>query len=153
MMKDKIDTRALENLLKAVKKPPVARLGVLGKKNSRDDSSSNASIGAQHEFGEFGLPIRSWLRKPIIDHLQKYLEKADVFTEDMAREILKKGSLSPWVAKLGILGEAIILEGFATEGFGQWIPSRMEYKKVHLTLTESTQLRNSVSSEVASGGY
>lgn len=157
----------LKQLLKIFKSAPKARVGVLGATTGRksegmsfeevkalekrfkaEDVQTNASIGAKHEFGEDGLPVRSWLRMPLATKMQKYLDKADSFTPDVAKEVLKGGSMAPWVAKLGILAESVIKDAFATGGFGQWKPSNMEYKKNHQTLVETQQLRDSIISEV-----
>ncbi len=137
----------LANLIKSLKTNPQARVGVLGSKNARKDGTSNAEIGAKHEFGEEGLPIRSFLRVPITEKMQKTLDKAD-FGEEIIKEIIKEASLVPIVKKIGVLGEGIVLFGFETGGYGKWKPANMEFKKTKQTLVESEQLRDSITSDV-----
>lgn len=149
------NAKGLKQLLKALKdKMPVARVGVLSSKDSRAavtkgySGETNAEIGAKHEFGTDGMPVRSFLRVPIAEHLQQYLEKAGAFDEDAVKRVIAEGSLVPWVEKVGLVGEDIVQEAFDTGGFGQWKPSNMKYKHNQQTLVETTQLRKSIASEV-----
>lgn len=139
----------LMKMIKALKQVPQAKVGILGDKNARSkDKLTNAQIGAKHEFGEDGMPIRSFLRFPISTYLQKYLDNSGAFNKDTLSEVIKLGTIKPWVQKIAITAESIVQEAFATGGFGQWKPSHMEDKKVHLTLVETQQLRNSITSRV-----
>lgn len=147
----KID--GLEKILKALKgKPPIARVGILGKSAAREGGGiNNATIGAAHEFGTSNLPIRSFLRVPIADNLQKQLEKSGAFKEDALKDVLKQKTLKPWVDKMAIVAEGIVTDAFDTGGFGKWPalnPATMERKKVKMILVESQQLRDSITSEV-----
>ncbi len=144
------NTAGLDKLLKAMKGPiPEAKVGILGGGARSGGDTTNAEIGKKHEFGDEGMPIRSFLRVPISENMQKYLDKAGAFDESVAKEIIKKGSFLEFVRKIGIIGEAIVADAFATSGFGRWKSSDMRYKKNKQTLVESTQLRNSISSEVS----
>lgn len=146
-----LNSKNLQGLLRTLKaKMPTAQVGVLGEKNKRANDGSNASIGAKHEFGDpaEGLPIRSWLRQPLIDQYQKFLNRAGAFKEDSLKEVMRTKSLVDFTKKLGIVAEAVIAEGFNTGGFGKWKPSQMQFKKNHQTLVETQQLRNSVISRV-----
>lgn len=140
----------MKALIKAFKSPPHVRLGILGKQGLRKgvDGPTNAEIGAAHEFGTTTLPIRSFLRMPITEKLKSELEQSGAFDKDTLKEVIQSGSIEAWMKKVGIVGEAIIQEAFATGGFGQWKPSDMSEKKNHQTLVESQQLRNSITSEV-----
>jgi hypothetical protein len=146
----------LKQLLKALESSKInrARVGVLGDKTARTSESSdqgnktNAEIGAKHEFGDDEVPIRSFLRVPISEKMQSFLEDSNAFNKEALAEVIKSGSIEEWLKKLGILGEQIVAEAFATGGFGQWPPSNMKYKKNHQTLIETQQLRNSVTSDV-----
>lgn len=142
--------RGMKALIKACKNPGHVRLGILGKQGLRKemDGPTNAEIGAAHEFGTERLPIRSFLRMPITEHLKARLEQSGAFDKDTLKEVVREGSIDAWLAKVGIVGEAIVQEAFATGGFGQWKPSDMSDKKVHQTLVETQQLRNSITSEV-----
>lgn len=146
-----VNTKGLDQFLKLLKvKPPVARVGILGDKNLRTSEGvkSNAEIGARHEFGSGKLPIRSFLRAPISDKMQSYLESSNAFDPQALSKVIKTGSLLEWTRKLGILAESIVSDAFATGGFGKWKPSNMARKKVHQTLVETNQLRESITSEV-----
>ena len=127
-------------------KIPYVKVGILGDKTDRKGGAkTNAEIGARHEFGEEG---RSFLRMPLIEEFQKYLDKAKVFDEETLIKVIEDGKLNEWITKIGIVAEQVIGDAFATGGFGRWKPSNMKYKKVHQTLVETTQLRDSITSEV-----
>lgn len=148
--------KVLQDLLKAFSgKLPQAKVGILGDDNARNRGGSNASIGAKHEFGlmtkisgrDVKLPIRSFLRVPIIENFQKYLEQSGM-NEKTIKEIQQAKSIVPFVKRLGILAERIVFDAFTSDGFGKWKPSNMKFKKNHMTLIETSQLMNSVNSEV-----
>lgn len=146
-----LNDKKLKDLIRAmVKDSPVARVGILGTTNARTEAGkeTNASIGAKHEFGEEGMPVRSFLRMPLTTQLQKHLDDSGLFTDAAFKEVLKQKSLLPWVKIFAVVAEGVVAEAFATGGFGQWRKSNMTNKKVHMTLIESTQLRNSITSEV-----
>ena len=128
---------------------PYAKVGVLGDKTSRKSGEkTNAEIGLRHEFGEDGMPERSFLRMPLVEYLQKYIDKSGQFSEEVLHKVIDDGKITEWVRKIGVIGEQVIAEAFESGGFGKWKPSRMKYKKVHQTLVETTQLRDSITSEV-----
>jgi hypothetical protein len=146
-----LKTEGLDKLLKALKKkPPFAQVGVLGDKNARSGPvNSNATVGAAHEFGTTKSSQRSFLRIPITDNLQRYMERAgEPFWKAALKDILKQGSLFEWAKKLGLIGETIVGDAFDSGGFGKWKPSNMDKKKVQQTLVETQQLRNSITSRV-----
>lgn len=142
--------RGLKALLKAFSNPPHVRLGVLGEKGARTEAKgpTNAEVGAAHEFGTSRLPIRSFLRMPITQKMGSELEQSGAFDDATVKEVIRAGSIAAWLKKVGIVGEKIVQEAFATGGFGQWKPSNMKRKKNHQTLVETQQLRNSITSEV-----
>jgi hypothetical protein len=145
-----INTRGLDQFIKALKgKQPKLSIGILGDKNARSNSKqTNAQIGAKHEYGLDGAPMRSFLRMPLTNYLQKYLDDSQLFDKNAFAEVLKQGSIAPWLILIGHVAESVVQEAFSTGGFGQWKPSDMEHKKVHLTLVETQQLRNSITSQV-----
>lgn len=151
---NEFNSRGLDQILKAMKGKAVnAKIGILGQGNVRSpdsakSSTSNATVGAAHEFGTTMLPQRSFLRMPIAEKLPKRLEESGAFTLDALKEVIKEGSFEPYVEKMAIAGVAVVLEAFDTGGFGQWKPSNMDYKKVKQTLVETHQLRDSISYEV-----
>ncbi len=61
---------------------------------------------------------------------------------------VQHSELNLLVKKVAVVAEGIVAEAFDTGGFGQWPPSDMTHKKVHQTLVETQQLRNSITSEV-----
>ena len=144
-----LNTENLDRFIKSLKNLPSGSIGVLGSKDLRSGNvGSNASIGAKHEMGADGMIQRSWLREPIIDHLNEFLEKSGAFTPVVLKEVIKSGSIKAWMTRVMIVAESVIAEGFASGGFGKWRPSNMNLKKNKQTLVETQQLRNSVTSEV-----
>jgi hypothetical protein len=153
-MSDKLElnTEGLDKLIKALEKKNIksGRIGVLGSKNNRSDDgeSTNAEIGAKHEFGLDGHVQRSFLRMPLVEKYRSRLEDSNAFDEDTQKEVIKAGDIEIWWKKLLTVAETVIAEAFDTGGFGMWKPSNMSLKKNHQTLVETQQLRDSISSEV-----
>lgn len=144
-----LEDKRLKQLIKAFSgKMPTARVGVLGAKNARSDFSTNATIGAKHEFGSGGSPKRSFLRVPISELLKGRLEKAGLFDERALMDVIKTGSILVWVKKIAVVALDISLGAFASGGYGKWKPSNMARKKVKMTLVETQQLRNSITEDV-----
>lgn len=139
----------LKNLIKALGKEEISgRIGILGDSQGRDGEKTNAEIGLKHEYGDNETPQRSFLRLPLIENLQLYLNSAGAFEKDTIKAVLKTGSASTWLKKVMATAERVVADGFDTGGFGKWKPSNMKYKKNHQTLVETQQLRNSIISEV-----
>lgn len=150
-----LDIKKLEKFLKTLKLSPARlKVGILGSHAARKDGSgkTNAEIGACHEFGTTTLPVRSFLRLPISAMLDKGLQKSGAFTRDTQQQVMQQGTVVPWLKKVGVVAEGIVAEAFQTGGFGTWVPSNMAHKRVAMTLVETQQLRNSISSEVVEGG-
>lgn len=145
-----ISTKNLDQMMRALKGPiPTVRIGVLGKQNGRSNSNkTNAEIGVKHEFGLEGMPVRSFLRVPISDNLQKYLDQAGLNNRQVFLQTVRQGSFIVLLQKIGVVAESIVSDAFDTSGFGKWKTSNMARKKVKQTLVETQQLRNSISSEV-----
>jgi hypothetical protein len=115
--------------------------------------AGNATVGAAHEFGSLmtGLPKRSFLREPLINHLQKELDKKGAFSQAEQAEILKEKSLVPWTKKVGVIAEEVVKAAFDTNGYGTWAPvtaATAARKTTKDTLVETTQLRDSIISDV-----
>lgn len=166
------NTKGLDQLLKAMKKNMNrARVGVLGQKATRNavpsggrslnakngptakdtlNAANNASLGAIHEFGTSKMPMRSFLRVPIADNLQKRLDNAGAFTEEEMKEVIRQGSFTPWLEKLAIIGEGIVQDAFDSGGFGKWPAWKTKgySNNTGQILVDTQQLRNSISSEV-----
>lgn len=144
------NTDGLDKLLKALKKPPSIKVGILGSKDSRSGKeNSNATVGAAHEFGTTKLPQRSFLRVPLTDNLSSYLEKAGLLDKKVIDDAIKTGSITKLLKQIAIVAETIVLDAFDSTGFGKWKPSNMTKKKNAQTLVETQQLRNSITSEVS----
>lgn len=162
-----LEITGLNKLLKALgrKDQPYARVGILGEKAAKPHYaqvepgetgpkkiSTNAEIGAAHEYGApaRGLPQRSFLRVPIADNLQKYMEKSGAFDFDAISHVLKEGTVMPWLKKVAIIAEGIVIEAFDTAGFGKWKAWKTPgyTNNANQILVDTTQLRSSITSEV-----
>jgi len=141
-------TDGLDKLIKATgNETPVGRVGILRKAARSDSSLTNADIGIKHEFGEEGMPIRSFLRVPITDNLMSYLKDAKV-DEQVMMKVVEEEGLAALVEKITITAQKIVLDAFDNGGFGKWPPSNMKNKKNKQTLVETQQLRNSIEWDV-----
>lgn len=160
--------QGLEKFFQMLKdKMPYAKVGILGNSEARINvdtetgeilgNATNAEIGLKHEFGgttvlpngvSFDLPQRSFLRVPIIENFQKFINQHGAFDRVTFRSIIKEGNFTKWLVKIGTVGEYVVQDAFETGGDGAWPVSNMAYKNNHQTLVESQQLRNSIWSEV-----
>lgn len=148
----KLDMRALEKLIKNLEKSYFVRVGVLGDGSGRSvppgaeekiTDKTNAEIGLIHEEGLGNNPIRSWLRMPLETVLPRRFKK--LVALGTFKELLQSDDGAKiFFNQIGELARDTILEAFKTGGFGTWAPSNMKRKKVHQTLVETQQLRDSV---------
>lgn len=146
-MKMKLDMTKLKNLQAALTNAPVTKVGIIGSKASRQ-GFNNAEIGMRHEFG-VGVPKRSFLRAPIIDQLQAKLDQAGFDGQTVFDDASQTGDLSQLVKEIGFVGEMVVGEGFQTGGFGKWEKHADGYvNNTGMILVDTTQLRDSISSEV-----
>lgn len=168
-----LKTHGLDQILKALKKPlPVARVGIYNDKNQRSEGKTkltfsevqkltkphkanaptNAEIGAIHEYGSpaRGIPPRSFLRAPIAAHLDKELKSAGAFDKEVLNKVIRDGSLEPWMKKIAVVAEKIVINAFNTGGYGAWPAwKNPNYSNnTDMILVDSTQLRDSIGSEV-----
>lgn len=144
--------KGLEQLNVNLKQQLAVKVGVLGAKTNRTDGkTTNASIGALHEFGSFSnnLPARSWLKMPLEYKQEQIISKA---AQVISNDILKQNGITMIFGKVGAICEAAIFEAFETGGFGQWqsltvntVRTKNGNDKI---LIDTAQLKNSVSSEV-----
>lgn len=150
-MNDTIEYKdlGLSALVKAFSgRVPTARVGILGSSTNRDGKLNNATVGSFHEFGTSTLPVRSFLRVPILEHFRRYLLKSHAFTPEKLKQIVQSKSARPWVEMIGVIAETVVMDAFNTGGFGRWKPSNMSFKKNHQTLVETQQLRDAITSDV-----
>lgn len=157
-----INLTGLDAIAKAFKgKLPIIRVGILGNDarsmqvqgkdgNFTTQVSSNATIGAAHEFGTSTMPQRSFLRMPLQTKLDKAIEKSDMKKTEYLNEVIKTKSIRVFMGKIAVLAKAVIKEAFLTGGFGKWA----KWKNPKYTnntgqiLVNTQQLRDSISSEV-----
>lgn len=150
----KLDTKKLDQLIAAMKGAlPNVRVGVLGEKAMRGDgkgSQTNATIGAIHEFGGSKMPMRSFLRVPISENLQKRMESSGAFDKDTLAKVIKDKSIRQWLNIMGKLAQMIVTEAFDTGGFGKWPAWKTPgYKNEGGRLLQDTgELRESITYEV-----
>ena len=165
MGEQRLNLDGLDQLLKALKdrSKPFIRIGILGanattphitKNEDGTDKvgSTNAQIGAAHEYGTERLPQRSFLRVPLKKHLNKSLEASGALDKRTFENVIKEGSIIPWLTKVSIVAEGCVASAFNTADDGTWPESNMDKKKNHQTLVETQQLRNSITSEIKRGG-
>ena len=148
---DEINDKVMRKLIATfAKAAPVVKVGILGDKNARSSGkATNASIGMDHEFGLDGHPQRSFLRVPISENLQKYLDKSGAFGEDVLKQVIANGDIVKWMFSVGITAETIVKDAFASNGFGQWAPHAPGYENnTGQVLVDTQQLRDSITSEV-----
>lgn len=157
-----LNTKALDDLIRVFKgEMPVARVGILGQGNARTMqvqnasgkfdtvTSSNAEIGAAHEYGTSKMPQRSFLRMPLMEKLNGEIEKSGGYKDETIKEVIRNRSIKPYMQKIAALAEAIVLDAFNTNGFGKWAPHKPGYtNNTGQILVDTQQLHNSISSEV-----
>jgi hypothetical protein len=167
-----LETRGLDQLIKAFKTNlSRARVGILGAKTTRNDVkttggksvnarggrvktkfeiSTNAAVGALHEFGTDKMPMRSFLRMPISDQLQKRMEASGSFDKEKLRQVIKQGTMETWLKEIAVIAEGIVSDAFETGGFGKWAAWKTPgYKnQANQLLVDTQQLRDSITSEV-----
>lgn len=154
-----LNVKGLDQLLKALKaKPPTARVGVLAETVNRKsepgqkNTPNNAEVGAAHEYGApgRGLPQRSFLRVPITDNLDKRLSQEGMLSKQTLADVIKTGSVLPWVKKVTSIAKGIVTEAFETGGFGKW----PQWEDSHYSnnagqlLVDTKQLRDSIVMDV-----
>ena len=76
-----------------------------------------------------------------------------MFTQDELLEVVKEGTMLPWLKKLAVIGEKIVLEAFATGGDGKWPKWKTKGYKNNTgqILVDTTQLRDSITSDIKNG--
>ena len=146
-----MDVRNLDKILKALKQKASIKIGILGDTARSGSSTTNATVGAAHEFGTSTLPKRSFLRMPLTEHLGPALESSQAFDKDTLKKVLASANILPWLTKIAVIAQGVVLEAFDSGGFGQWKPSQMDHKKNQQTLVETGQLRNSITYIVKEG--
>lgn len=149
-----INVKGLDQLVKALKaRPPITRVGILGGDNAREGGGpTNSEVGAAHEFGApaRGIPQRSFLRVPISENLEKYMKESGAFKKEVFKNVIKDGSVKPWMETVAANAETVVKDAFDTGGFGKW-PAWKDPGYVNnsnMLLVDTGQLRKSITSEV-----
>lgn len=173
----KLEMKGLEALQKALKQGiPTIRVGILGdsgklnrynkvtktgraSKGSHVTASSNATVGAYHEYIGVGKAKtkRSFLRMPLIEKFEERLKRAGLASGGRAakaamNKVIKDKSFLPLMSWVAIVAYDTVMEAFKTGGFGMWKPSNMKRKKVQQTLVETQQLRRSITWKLITQG-
>lgn len=152
-----IQLDGLEKLAKAFKTLPEGRIGILqdsphGQKGTGKKTPTVGEVGAAHEFGApaRGLPMRSFLRIPLTENLNKYVKKDGLINKADLEEVVKKGSAIPWLKKVMVSAENVVQDAFDSKGFGKWKPwKNPNYENnTGQILVDTQQLRDSITSEV-----
>lgn len=152
--KVKLNTKILEKLQAELDngKGSRVKVGVLASRAERPDNTelNNADIGAVHELGsqEGNIPRRSFLEMPITTKFPANLKT--VKKAKLIKLIIEKG-LGEGLKVLGVLGEQVVDDAFATRGFGTWAPNSeatKERKGSDSPLIDKAFLRKSITSKV-----
>ncbi len=146
-----INLKGLDQLLKALKSSaiPKIEIGVLGEKDSREDGGSNATIGAAHEFGTSTMVRRSFLRVPLETKLNKELKNSGLSDKDTLKAVIASGTVIPWLEKVALSAEAVVLDAFDNSGPGWAAWKNKNYENnTGMILTDTQQLRDSIGTRV-----
>lgn len=149
----KLENQKLLTLIKIIKENKLkVRVGIIGESAMRPDRLNNATVGAFHEFGTSKMPMRSFLRMPLATKMDEYIQNVkNIFGTKVINAVYEERSMEPLLKRVGIVAERVVEDAFATEGFGSWAPLSpwtVEHKKNMQILTETGQLRKSITSEV-----
>ena len=149
--------KGLEQIAKSLRtsKIPKIKVGIIGNSAARSGGkTSNATIGAIQEFGTSTIPMRSFLRVPLAEELPKRLQASGAFDKHSLDETLKIGSLVPFMKKVAVVAEEVVLGAFDTGGYGKWAPWKdpTYENNTGMLLVDTQQLRNSVTAEVVENG-
>ena len=145
----KLYDKKIKDMVAKLKKTPKLKLGVINS-SPRWDGLSNAKIGAIHELGLGNNQVRSFIMLPMYEDF--FNDLTSRYWPDELLDILFREKDGPrkFMETCGRSGLRTILDAFDREGTSStpWPPSDMTYKKVHMTLTETGQLRDSISWEI-----
>lgn len=116
------------------------------------DDPSQAEIGIYHEFGTTNMPVRSFLRMPLLEVFPKALsENSEQFDDSVLDEVAEQESLLPWAQIIGEIGLQTVLGAFISGGYGKWQnlkPSTWARKTNAYILVETGKLMNSIKMEI-----
>ena len=141
----KFDLTNLKNLAKQLQVKKEVQVGIF-EDSKRDDGVQNAEIGFKHEFGSplEHLPMRSFLRAPILQKGQQLAEAVNASLEENL-------SLPKAYQALAKEAEHIVEGAFASGGYGDWKPLSdvtVAKKGNEQILIETGQLKGSIKAKV-----
>jgi phage gpG-like protein len=112
--------------------------------------NSNATIGAIHEFGDATHPVRSFLRVPLKENLDRYLEKAGAFQQENFKQVIQDVSIVSWLSKVGQVAVNVVQDAFASAGFGKWKAwkNKSYTNNTGMILVDTQALRDSITYDV-----
>ena len=145
------DMSKLDKFVKGINQSDkyIVKLGILGDKSARDDTSStdNAAVGAAMELGVLSehIPARSFLRMPLFQKIDLILQTAG----QGAEALLAAGNIKQVLHNLGAACEMVVAMAFESGGFGTWRklkPATIMRKIQHnpKPLINTTQLEDSI---------
>lgn len=144
----RMDISKLTGFYEALKTKPSIQVGVFSGKTARKDGAlTNADLAMYHELGspEHNLPARSMLKVPIADHAQEIMEPF----KGKAEQFLYKSTLLNLYKLIGIAAEKVVIQAFATGGFGKWAP--LTYGTLLAKLKGSLKVRKGKLAQIYSG--
>lgn len=152
----KVNLKGLDKLAKVLGDQFSIKVGIMGgnaQKKHDKSKLTNAEIGFINEFGSYTkkIPPRSFLEMPLRLYLADYLLKKKAFSQQAIDEAVKNGTLFDLARKVGIVGEEVVQQAFASRGFGQWkpnAPSTIKGKGSDSPLIDTGELRRSITSRV-----
>lgn len=138
----KFDMAKLNELKKNLGARPDIQVGVFSARSTRKDGKlTNADLARAHELGvpEHNLPARSMLKVPISDHAQEIMAP---FKGHADAYVKGGGTLENMWKQIGAACEAVVAQGFKTQGFGKWAPLSPRYYMWKVTHNTSGKRRS-----------
>jgi hypothetical protein len=142
----KFDISKLKTLKKELDKNITVEMGIFRENDSRPDGKSNVQIGMDHEYGNptENLPMRSWLKMPIIMKAENLFQVALTSFKDTF-------NLVKTAQEVGKEAEHIVKGGFESGGYGKWqglSNYTIAHKDNSKILVDKGFLKNAVKSRV-----
>jgi hypothetical protein len=147
--KVKMNNKKLRELVRSFEHTPKFRIGILAD-STRSDGESNVNVGAVHELGLGKHRVRSFIMAPMYDDFFNDFTRRYLPSEVANTLFSGPQGTRRLVESFARSALQTILDAFDREGtsISPWYPSDMSRKKVHQTLTETGQLRDSISWEL-----
>lgn len=145
-----LDTEGLDNIQEILSGKALSiRVGILEDANNRsEDEIGNATLGLIHEFGsrEKNINENSFLRMPLSEVFPKRLDSLGfIDKQTILKELTSLGSAKKLGEKLGAIAVSVIMEAFATGGFGKWSVNHPTKNRTGMILRDTTRLQKAIS--------